>query len=133
MGNTGLQIADIFFDIKNSLKKSLLMRESSRCGLIFLYKVSETPFDDFNQLCKEKIIPIVTEERMPFILCLYHADEFVQENSLETELLKLDLMIQFTEALRASLETKHWIIRTEVSSGELYYLAVLFFFKKKKT
>lgn len=121
--SAGLRVA-YNSSISKSLGKAILNPPATFRGLmVFLCKVSETLCDDFSQFCKDQIISIVAKEKIPFILCLDRADDAVSET------ITLDQIKKATKALRVSLETTHWIIRTEALHGEwLFSLSFYLFY-----
>ena len=105
--NNGIQYYD--------LEKNDMQYQMPFCGLVvFTWKVSENLSDNVADLCM-KIILVVREKKLPFILCLKNVKaEDVQNNMI--------LLNEITKILQASLDTTHLIIRAESPFGKSHYL-----------
>jgi hypothetical protein len=101
------------------LEKNVVRQPASFYGLIvFTCEASESLRNNVAELCIKQIIPIVKEEKLPFILCLKHADIKYSERN----------MVFLKEAMRTlqtGLNTTHLVIRTESPLGKLNCLVDL--------
>ncbi|RUS13063.1 hypothetical protein BC937DRAFT_86411, partial [Endogone sp. FLAS-F59071] len=76
--------------------------------VVFIQKASESFHHSFALVCRDLIIPIVKEKKLPFILCLKH-------DSLPPKEAREDLLLikEAVEALQVHLNISHWVIQTE--------------------
>src|SRR4051812_30214700 len=111
LGNAGLQIADIAGTSEHHPRNltTLQKRAKFRGLVVILCKMSETLHGDISRFCEVHITPTVAKEKIPFILCLYHAGNAFSENIVKIQQSALDITKKATETLRASLEKTHWI------------------------
>lgn len=85
--------------------------------IVFIYRVDATHHDDdFLELCRKHIIPIIITKKMPFILCLDHT--YTEDSAIKST--TITLMRKAAIILRESLVETHDIIVTDFPSGKLY-------------
>lgn len=87
--------------------------------IVFIYNTSETLYNQLSGLCKNQIILIVTEKKLPFILCLNHCDPLSAESSVK-KIKAITQMKEIIGTLQSSLVETHRIIITEPFFSKLY-------------
>lgn len=86
---------------------------------VLICEASETFCDDFPQFCMEKIIKVLYQKKLPFILCLKYA-ESVHDGASTVKPRTTAQMKRTVEILRVNLELTYWIILAETPYGEVY-------------
>ena len=81
--------------------------------LVFICKASKSFYADSFLSCKDQIIQIVVQKKLPFILCLEQSNDALSKSSNEIA----TQMKKAMKTLQASLEKSYWILMTEGSPG----------------
>lgn len=102
-------------------KEDTTQQQTSLRGLVvFIYQASALLQNTFPQFCKEKVVHIVQERNLPFILCLKYTDIEFAERSTKSE--HIMLLQKAMESLQTSLERTHLLIMTEPLFRKRCYL-----------
>lgn len=122
---SGRHVIDISVNKDNNPTKALPIQL-----IVFIYKVSATLHNDLPMLSKEQVIPIVVENKLPFILAMDHHDSIFGEGSASI-IKNGGQMKKVAETLRTLLTETHRIVLTEVPGKLRIFLYYLYYFSNR--